>query len=470
MSIRLALPTGDPRPAVGTLLQEAGIAAECYEPGSRVLRSVVEQERLTLRIFREKDIPIQVALGNYDLGICGDVWVSELQVRFPLQRVVRVGSLPGARMRVWLCASPHSGVAAGRVPSAEALAGARVASELTNLADLVGVHLRIPGYRLLPLYGSADAYPPEDAELVVMPAEGPEAIRDLGLVPLHCLYEGGLTLIANADSLASKDLSPLLGKLRPFLGGDKGTIDLPRAGGDAPFRTFERDYSVVRLALPDGHAQRHTWAALADAGLTFEGYEEKKFVRRPGSGIDGLEIKVLRPQDMPALVATGAFDIGVTGIDWLTDHLCRFPSSPVRMAVDLGRSRYKIGPVVDHDFPAETTVEAVRAWNALGRPVRIASEFPALAEAFARDQHLASSQIIPISGASEGFVPEDADILIEGSETGTSIRANGLKMLDPFMESTNCVIVRNEAVTARTDLLANLLARLQKAAHAPAVS
>lgn len=470
MTIRLALPTGDPRPAVGALLQEAGIGAECYEPGSRVLRSVVAEERLTLRVFREKDIPIQVALGNYDLGICGDVWVSELQIRFPLQRVVQVGSLPGAAMKVWLCASPQSGAVAGRVPPAGALAGARVASELPNLADLVGVHLRIPGYRLLPLFGSADAYPPEDAELVVMPAEGPEEVQRKGLVPLHCIYEGGLALIANADSLAGKDLSPLLGKLGQFLGGEKGSMDLPDVGGASAFQTFGRDTTVVRLALPDGHAQRHTWAALADAGLTFEGYEEKTFVRRPAAGIDGLEIKVLRPQDMPALVATGAFDMGVTGIDWLTDHLCRFPSSPVRMAVDLGRSRYKIGPVVDESFEAESTAEAVRAWNRLGRPVRIASEFPALAEAFARDHHLAHTQVIPISGASEGFVPEDADILIEGSETGTSIRANGLKMLDPFMESTNCVIVRREAVTERTDLLADLLARLEKAARAAAVS
>lgn len=470
MTIKLALPTGDPRPAVGALLQQAGIAANGYEPGSRVLRSVLEEERLTLRIFREKDIPIQVALGNYDLGVCSDVWVSELQVRFPLQHVVHVGSLPGARSQVWLCASPLSGATAGNVPATASLAGARIASELPDLADLVGVHLRIPGYRLLPLYGSADAYPPEDAELVVMPADGPEAVEARGLVPLHRLCEGGLALIANSDSLAGKDLSPLLARLGPLLTGEKGQLDLPHPGSLQRFQAFTRDASALRLALPDGHAQRHTWAALQDAGLSFDGYEEKTYSRRPCSNIDGLEIKVLRPQDMPSLVATGAFDIAVTGVDWLTDHLCRFPASPVTIAVDLGRSRYKIGPVVDQAFPADTTDAAVGAWNALGRPVRIASEFPALAEAFARDHHLLHTQIIPINGASEGFVPEDADILIEGSETGTSIRANGLKMLDPFMESTNCVIVRREAVTTRTALLADLLSRFEKAARAAAVS
>jgi ATP phosphoribosyltransferase len=166
----------------------------------------------------------------------------------------------------------------------------------------------------------------------------------------------------------------------------------------------------------------------------------------------------------------GVFDVGVTGVDWLTEHLQRFPGSPVRMMVDLGRSRYKIGPVVDEGFPADSTVEALKIWNNLDRPTIVASEYPALAEAFARDAGLLRSVILPINGASEGFVPEDADILIEGSETGTSIRANKLKMLDPFMESTNCVIVRTEPATSRTDLVDDLVQRFERAAVAAGVA
>ena len=470
MTIKLALPTGDARPVVADLLDRAGIAATGYEPNSRVLRSVLQEERLTVRIFREKDIPIQVALGNYDFGICGDVWLSELQVRFPLQRVVRVGALPGPVSQVWLCASPASGAKPGSLPSSAALAGARIASELPNLADLLSVHMRIPEYRLSPLFGAAEAYPPEDADLIVMPAASGQDIEARGLVPLHLLYEGGLALIANSDSLAAKNLAPLLGKLAPLMTGEMPHLDLPGPGSGTTFGTLQRSDGIVRLALPDGHAQKHTFAALSGAGLVLDGYQEKSYVRRPTSTIPGLEIKVVRPQDMPGLVAVGSFDMAITGIDWLTEHQCRFPSSPVRLAIDLGRSRYKIGPVVDQSFSAETTAEAIPIWNHLGRPVRVASEYAALAESFARDRHLSNAMIIPISGASEGFVPEDADILIEGSETGTSIRANGLKMLDPFMESTNCVIVRREPVTERADLLAELLERFARAVHGVAVS
>jgi ATP phosphoribosyltransferase len=75
--------------------------------------------------------------------------------------------------------------------------------------------------------------------------------------------------------------------------------------------------------------------------------------------------------------------------------------------------------------------------------------------------------VIPISGASEGFVPDDADILIEGSETGTTLRANRLRMLDVIMISTNCVIgsvVPPEG--ERGALRADLVERLATAAAA----
>lgn len=470
MTIKLALPAGDSRPLVGELLAGAGVTTTGYEPSSRQLRSVLHEDGLTLRVFREKDIPIQVALGNYDIGITSDVWLSELQVRFPLQRIVRIGSLPGPRTEVWIAASLDSGASPEMLPAPGLLEGARIASELPNLSDVAAVQMRIPRYRLLPVHGSADAYPPDDAEFAVLSVAGREQVEAKGLVALHRLFSGGLAVLANADSLRSKPLGGLLAKLAPLLSGDAPVLDVPRPGAGGTFRRQERSYDVLRLAVPDGHAQRHIPAALLAGGMRFDGYDEKSFVRRPLSGLDGLEVKVVRPQDMPQMVAMGMFDIAVSGVDILHEHKCKFPSSPVQMQVDLGRNRYWIGPVVDAAFPAQTTAEAIPIWNALGRPVRIASEFPATAERFAHDHQIHHTAIIPVAGASEGFVPEDADFLVEGTETGTSIRANGLKMLDAFMESTACVVTRREPVTRRSALLADVVQRFETSARAVAVS
>lgn len=461
MTVKLALPTGDARPAIGALLARAGIAAGAYEAGSRVVRSHNPGEGLTVRVFREKDIPIQVAMGNYALGICGDVWVSELGVRFPQQHVTRMGALPGPRIEVWLAAAAESGLPEGQVPGGPGTAGVRVASELPNLADLVSVHLRLPAYHLLNVYGSGDAYPPEDADLVVLPAANADEVRAKGLVPLHRVFAGGMALIANSDAVGAPALVDIMRRFATVLAEGEPLLTLPTGDPGAALARAGRDAGSLRLAVPDGHAQRYTPGILRAAGLALDGYDEQSFVRRPRCAVPGVTVKVVRPQDMPQLVAMGMFDLAISGRDLLHEHLCQFPGSPVRMAADLGQNRYRIGPVVSVDFPANSTAEAVPLWNALGRPVRIASEFPATAERFARDLHLRHTMIIPVAGASEGFVPEDADLLVEGTETGTSIRANGLKMLDPFMESTNCVLVRTEPVTTRTDLLESVVARLR---------
>ncbi|MCA9824770.1 MAG: ATP phosphoribosyltransferase [Dehalococcoidia bacterium] len=461
---RIALPTGGPRESVAELLRAAGLGIEEYEPGSRVMRSQPGSGALAMRIFRERDIPIQLATGNYDLGVCSDAYVTEHRIRFPRQHVVRVGSLPGAQRELWLAAAPQSGLNEGTLPSIAGMNGAVIASEFPNLADLVAVRMRLPGYRLLHVAGAVEAYPPIDADLVLIESGDIEGVRAKGLVPLARVFRGGLALYANSDALSRRDLSLVLGGLRSAIGTEQPDLSLPVPGAQ-PMRRFERDRNVVRIAIPDGHAQRHAPGVLQSAGLVFDGYDEKSSERNPTSAIAEIEAKVVRPQDMPQLVALGAFDIGLSGRDLLHEHHCRFPGSPVGMAVDLGTNRYRIGPVVDQAFPADTTPEAVALWNAMARPVRIASEFPATAERFAREQRLRFTTIIPVAGASEGFVPEDADVLVEGTETGTSIRANGLKMLDPFMESTSCILVRTVPATTRTRLFDEVVDRFRAAAQ-----
>src|SRR5947199_8382462 len=87
--IKLALPAGDLRSAVAVLLDSAGLAIEGYGEGSRAYRLPgPSRDVLTARVFREKDIPIQVALGNYDLGICSIAWVMEMRARFTSQPIV----------------------------------------------------------------------------------------------------------------------------------------------------------------------------------------------------------------------------------------------------------------------------------------------------------------------------------------------------------------------------------------------
>jgi ATP phosphoribosyltransferase len=468
---KIALPTGDLREPAAALLAEAGLPNLEYASGSRSLRLTLEcAGDAALRVFRERDIPIQIALGNYDIGICGLASIEELRLRFPQDEIVMLRPLPFGNVEVHLATDPETARCLGPMQTWPEHIGLRIVSDLPTIAESFALSARLPRARVTAVLGSADAYPPEDAELAVLQASSAASVEQRGLVSMATLLTGSAWLIANRRSLAYQDLSAVLGpllRLPPSSTHGFG-LNLPRlrsALQAAPWHGWQRDAAVLRLALPDGHQQRHTYESLKEAGFCFDGYTEKTYVRRPKSGIPGLDVKVIRPQDMPEQVALGKFDLAMTGRDVLRDHLLAFPDSPVEEAVDLGRSGYGIAAVVDEGLPATTIREALDFWRRSGRKsIRIASEYPNIADNYARTHHFGRYRVMPIAGASEAFVPEDAEVLIEGSETGKSIVANKLKIIDSLFESTNCMIAgRRPLAEPRRALSQQIIAAFRRA-------
>jgi len=73
-------------------------------------------------------------------------------------------------------------------------------------------------------------------------------------------------------------------------------------------------------------------------------------------------------------------------------------------------------------------------------PFRVASEYVNIADKYARDNRLGHYRVIPTWGATEAFLPEDADLLIENTQTGQTIARHNLKIIDTLGESTACLI------------------------------
>ncbi|MDI6856727.1 MAG: ATP phosphoribosyltransferase [Dehalococcoidia bacterium] len=444
--IRLALPAGDVRPALGRLLTEVGLPLEEYARGSRAYVAASRENGLRVRVFRERDIPIQIALGNYDLGICDAAWVEELLGRYSSEAIVPLCDLGLGKRSIYVAAA-----ASGENAPWWETPVVRLVSEYPGLAEAFARAARLPSYRIFPVWGAAEAYPPEDAELALVATKDEDDLSRNGLRPVHRLLESSVWLVANEQSLRSKDLGRLIKPLLSLKGVTNGRPPLTpppplaRAPGRRQDVPWKRRDNAVRLALPDGHQQRHAVAALREAGIQLSGYDEETAARRPGCSMDGVEVKVIRPQDMPQQVALGNFDLAITGRDWLLDHLYRFPLSPVREAADLHLGSYSIAAVVSEELPAAGLDEALKAWRAEGRAfIRVASEYVNVADHFARGRHLGRYKVVPISGASEGFVPEDAELLIEGTETGATLAANRLKVIERLFQSTTCLIASTQ--------------------------
>jgi ATP phosphoribosyltransferase len=472
VSLKLALPAGQLARPTDELLRRAGLIVRGYTDGSRSYRPSLDgRQGVLLRVFREKDIPIQIALGNYDLGICSLAWLKELLIRFPSEAVVQLRALPLGPSSLYVAAASDSGLTS--LDGLAGVPGLRLVSEYPNLTEALALSARLPAYRVFSLSGAAEAYPPEDADLAVVAAGSEEEVREQGLRPLYRLLVGSPWLIAHSRSLEGKDLSPVLGPLMALKGGrqSEGSLEWPSAlaAPPRPPLASERPAGTVRLALPDGHQQPSAAAILRAAGLSCRGYDQQGWVRRPRGSLEGLEVKVIRPQDMPQQVALGNFDLAIGGRDCLIEHLLQFPGSPVEEAVDLGGGQFDLSAVVSEDMPAASLAEAVELWRRQGlKTIRVASEFPAIADHYARQNHFWRYQVIPISGASEGFVPEDADLLIEGIQTGRTLAENKLKAIDRFLRSTTCLIAsKRQPPPAKAELLSQLIERFRRAGSSP---
>jgi ATP phosphoribosyltransferase len=444
MQVKLALPKGPLQGTTAALLAQAGFAVREYAEGSRSYRPRCEDfPDLLAKVFHEKDIAIQVAVGNYDLGICRLDWVEELLVKYRSDAVVKIADLGYGRRNLYAAASASSGIESlGALRSrARSL---RIVSEYPNLAESFALRQRLRRFQIFPSWGAVGVYPPENAELVILPETSAERLRSQGLAPLATLLEGGACLVANRASLETRDLSRLLARLSATVVANGGegepTPDETPAAGPSVVSG-----SAVTVALPDGHQQPHTARFLTRARIEIDGYNAGRPASRPRTAIDGVMVKVVRPQDMPLHVANGGFDLAITGRDWLCDHRFRFPSSPVEEVLELGFGKVKIVAVVAQGMPVSNTGDLRRLDR--NSPLRIASEYTNIADRYAHDNHLTPCKIIPTWGATEAFLPEDADVLIENTETGSTIARHNLKIIDTLFESCACLIANPETST-----------------------
>ena len=466
MRLRLALPKGRLLAETASLLERAGLGLSNYEEGARSYRPrSTKFPDLLLKVFKEKDVPIQVAIGNYDLGICGLDWVEELVVRYPSGDLVKVDALGYGKIDLYAVVSRYAGVTSVEEIN-DRFDIVRIVSEYQNLAESFARNMRLRRFKVLPIWGAAEVYPPESADIAIMAQTAVNGLMEQSLIPLTRILTSSAFLIANKNSLANADMSNLLTCLRPLEVEAEEEPPLP-ATAEVKGETVAEDEREVRLALPDGHQQRPTMEFLSKAGLNISDYTEVLQTRRPTLALSGVSVKVIRPQDMPLQVANGNFDLAITGEDWLKDHLYRFPSSPVEKILDLGFGRVTVVAVVSRDL----TINDARELSDLvkgGRlaTIRVASEYVNIADKYARDKHLERYKVIPTWGASEAFLPEDADLLIENTETGETLDRHNLKIIDTLFQSSACLIGNKNTLSQplKKDRIEHIIKVMEKTA------
>ena len=457
--LKIALPKGRLLTETAALLQDTGWGLSGYhEKGRSYHLKSTKFPNLQARVFHEKDIPIQVALGNYDLGICGLDWVEELLVKYPSSALIKIRNLGYGEGALYIAASQRAGApTVGELQAKPSMI--RIASEYPNLAEFFAVKSRLRRFSIFPLWGAAEVYPPESADLALITGSTGENSLNYDLVPVSKVLDFGAFLIANKRSWETEDLSDMLAAINGKLLASQKRIPPAEAATMTP---IAGEYSrhpekasvsggnhcqgaaedILRLAFPDGHQQLPALRLLDQAGIQIDEESLQVGDRRPATNLAGVMVKAIRPQDMPLQVANGNFDLAITGRDWLMEHLYQFPSSPVEELLDLKFGKVKIVAVVSNDLSVADVYGLRQVSAERSTPLRVASEYVNIADKYARDNHLGMYRVIPTWGASEAFLPDDADLLIENTQTGRTIARHNLKIIDTLFESTACLITR----------------------------
>jgi ATP phosphoribosyltransferase len=198
---------------------------------------------------------------------------------------------------------------------------------------------------------------------------------------------------------------------------------------------------MLSLVLPKGSLERATLDLFNAADLTVLRASDRDY----HASIDDPRVdrvRILRPQEIPTYVERGIFDLGITGRDLITEAGAD--------VVSLGELRYskvtsnpaRIVLAVPENSPWQTAAD-------LPDGIRISTEYPELTMRFL-ESHGVKGTVIRSFGATEAKVPDIVDAIVDLTETGSSLRKNGLRILDTLLTSYT-ELIANPAAYADAD-------------------
>ncbi|MHC3470906.1 ATP phosphoribosyltransferase [Streptomyces sp. 7R007] len=214
---------------------------------------------------------------------------------------------------------------------------------------------------------------------------------------------------------------------------------------------------MLSLALPKGSSlEGRTLELFAAAGLEIRRTSPHTY---RGSIEYGGTIRVAfyKPREIPLVVESGSFDLGLTGADWIEEMGAKVETLQSFTYAKLTDAPWRIVIAVPAEHPARHAEE-------LAAGTRVASEYVNIGRDFFQDIGV-RVQMVRSFGATEAKIPELADAVIDVVETGDSLRRNGLRILQTIRTCTPQVIACPQSLADETtrERIRSLVHRLSAA-------
>jgi ATP phosphoribosyltransferase len=216
----------------------------------------------------------------------------------------------------------------------------------------------------------------------------------------------------------------------------------------------------VKFAIPAGSLAKATFEILQRSGYKVSGQER---TYRPTINDPQIELKILRPQEIPVFVGEGLQDVGITGEDWIKEThadveiLQNLEYGRIRLVVAVPKalSKSSIGEIMESlwhkgkNFRVSTEYLNIASEYIKNSPAykkRFGAVDPMIVTPWWRKGENSRAKIFLSFGATEAKPPENSDCIIDVTETGSTIEANNLKIIETVMLSSAVLIANRVAL------------------------
>jgi ATP phosphoribosyltransferase len=184
----------------------------------------------------------------------------------------------------------------------------------------------------------------------------------------------------------------------------------------------------LRILIPKGRIFDNIALLFSSAGFPIN-LADRTY--RPTIKADWLDAKIMKPQNVGSLLELGRHDAGFTGLDWLEES-----GADVEKVMDLGFDKVRIVSAVPKDFDTSDLKE---------RRLTVATEYVNIADKWLSAQNY-NYHILRTYGATEVFPPDDADMIIDNTSSGQTLKDNGLKITGTLLESSTYFVASKAAL------------------------
>ena len=215
----------------------------------------------------------------------------------------------------------------------------------------------------------------------------------------------------------------------------------------------------IKLCIPKGSLQSDTLMEFEKAGYQLKGYNTGSRNYRPRINDEEIELKVLRPQEIPIYIEQGSYDVGITGHDWVLET--DYPYGrlhKVEEILDLKYGEVRIVLAVPEQWEDINSFEDLE--NMGKREIRISTEYLNISSKFILEKTGSEPSIFTpwhrrrrghinlylSFGATEGKPPEDAEAILDNTSSTRTIIENGLKVIETVLHSSARLIANSDSL------------------------